>query len=122
MPTPQEGPAGFWPDFVAKAQPGLPGRAKGIITVNGMVTHTLEGDLLTLIAPGLFEKNQIDKPAVLEVCASAASGLLGRPIRVRVSLKGKQAFSGGEKSFDALMDFGKQHSDIIKFTKQQIGE
>ena len=88
-----------------------------IITVNGTVSHTLEGDLLTLIAPGPFEKNQIDKPAVLEICSNAASGLLGRPIRVRVSLKGKQAFSGGEKSFDTLMDFGKQHSDIIKFTK-----
>ena len=117
MPEPQEGPAGFWPDFVAKVQPALPGRAKGIITVNGTVSHTLEGDLLTLIAPGPFEKNQIDKPAVLEICSNAASGLLGRPIRVRVSLKGKQAFSGGEKSFDTLMDFGKQHSDIIKFTK-----
>ena len=114
---PEDAPAGFWPDFVAKAQKTLPSRAKGIITVNGAVTHALEGDLLTLIAPGTFEQKQLDIPEVLEACAGAASGLLGRPIRVRVKLRNKQTAGGGDKSFGNLMDFGKQHSDIIKFSK-----
>ena len=116
-PAPSEAPSGFWPDFVAKVHPELPGRAKGIITPNGAVTHTLEGDLMTLVVPGTFEKSQLDIPTVLEPCTRAASALLGRPIRVRVSIRSKQTAPGGDKAFGSLMNFGKEHSDIIKFTK-----
>ena len=113
----EEAPSGFWPDFVSKVQNELPGRAKGIITVNGAVSHQLEHDVLTLIAPGPFEQKQLDMPAVLEPCSRAASALLGRPIRIRVQLRSKQTAPGGDQAFNGLMNFGKQHSDIIKFTK-----
>ena len=117
MVKPEEAPSGFWPDFVAKVQTELPGRAKGIITVNGPVSHILEGDWLTLLVPGPFEQKQLDSPNVLEPCTRSASALLGRPIRVRVQLRRKNSTGGGDKAFGALMDFGKEHSDIIKFTK-----
>ena len=117
MTKPEEAPAGFWPDFVAKVQPELPGRVKGLINVNGAVTHTLEGDLLTLVAPGVFEKSQLEKSPVPDVCARAASALLGRPIRVRINQRSRQTNAGGEQAFNGLIDFGKKHSDVIKFNK-----
>ena len=51
---PEDAPAGFWPDFVAKVQPELPGRVKGLINVNGSVRYALECDVLTLLSPGVF--------------------------------------------------------------------
>lgn len=114
---PEDAPAGFWPDFVAKVQPELPGRVKGLINVNGSVRYALEGDVLTLLAPGVFEKSQLDKPQVLEPCTRAASALLGRPVRVRVTQRGRQTGADGDQAFGSLLDFGKQHNDVIKFNK-----
>jgi len=115
---PEEAPSGFWPDFVAKLKPELPSKCKGFFSVEGPVKPLTEGDTLTLLADGEFVKNMIDIPQVKEPAARVASALLGRNVRIRCAVRGKNTpAAGGKDPLDALMHFGRQHGDIITIKK-----
>ncbi len=114
VPSRQEAPSGFWPDFVAKIRPELPGRALGFFSVDGSVKPQLDGDRLCLVADSEFIKKIIDIPAVQDAATRCASALLGRPIAVRITTKDKNAPAAG--SHDPLEDlkaFGQAHHDIF---------
>ena len=113
-PEPQVPPA-FWTDFLAKLHMQLPSRLKGYFSAEGPVKPLLEQDLLTLVADSAFVKKMVDVPQVTEAAAQAASAVLGRSMRVRITLKGKAGpAAGGPDPMADLVAFGRQHSDIIK--------
>ena len=54
----------------------------------------------------------LDKPEILEVVSRKVSAMLGRPTRVTVvDMTAKPA---GNPRMEQLMQFGRDHSDIIK--------
>lgn len=111
-------PTGFEADFFARITPELPMRCRGILNPNGAVKLRLEGDQLLLVAPSVFERDQLEKANVSEPASRIASALLGRSVRARCVLRGrKQSDPGGEQVFQSLMDFGEQHSDVIKINQ-----
>ena len=112
LPKPSEAPTGFWPDFAAKLKAEISNKLKGFIP--GSVRPLLEQDRLTLAADSKFVKDMIDVPEVLEPAARIASAMLGRPMRVRCVEKSKvSASADGKDPLQALVDFGRQHNDII---------
>ena len=117
-PKPGEAPTGFWADFVAKLKQEVPNKAKGFFAVEGPVKPQLEEGRLILVAETDFVKNVVDIPAVLEPAARIASALLARPIQVRCIKKGTQTRAPAEDPFNALVRFGQEHKDIIKFTDE----
>jgi len=119
MAKPAEAPTGFWVDFVARLKAEVPAKCKGFVNVEGPAKPQWDGDVLTLVTPSKFEKTMLDIPQVLEPAARIASGLMGRPIRVRCAERGqKTAAAGGQDLFKDLMDFGQDHKDIIQFTNK----
>ena len=108
-------PAGFWADFLAKLHLQLPSRVKGYFSADGPVKPILEQNLLTLVADSDFVKKMVDLPSVAEAAAQSASAVLGRPIRVRFTVKGKTGpLAGGHDPMEDLLNFSRQHGDIIK--------
>ena len=115
VPSEPQAPPAFWTDFLAKLHMQLPSRLKGYFSAEGPVKPALEQDLLTLVADSAFVKKMVDVPQVTEAATQAASAVLGRPIRVRITLKGKSGpAAGGPDPMADLVAFGRQHSDIIK--------
>ncbi len=119
-PIPGDGglPTGFWADFVAKLKAEVPNKAKGFFAVEGPVKPHLEGATLILVAETDFIKNMVDIPAVLEPATRIASALLGRPMQARCVKKGAQRKASAEDPFNALVRFGQEHNDVIKFTDE----
>ena len=120
-PTPGDSglPTGFWADFVAKLKAEVPNKAKGFFAVEGPVKPHLEGTTLILVAETDFIKNMVDIPAVLEPAARIASALLGSPMQARCVKKGAQRkAASAEDPFNALVRFGQEHNDVIKFTDE----
>ena len=114
VPRVEEAPSGFWADFVARVKPELSNRYKGFFAVGGPVNPQLAAGILTLVAGTGFVLKQIDTPAVLEPAARIASALLGQPMKVRCTLKGKtNPMTGGKDPLQDLLAFGKQHEDIV---------
>ena len=114
VPRVEEAPSGFWADFVARVKPELSNRYKGFFAVGGPVNPQLAAGILTLVADTGFVLKQIDTPAVLEPAARIASALLGQPMKVRCTLKGKtNPMTGGKDPLQDLLAFGKQHEDIV---------
>ena len=115
VPSEPQAPPAFWTDFLAKLYMQLPSRLKGYFSAEGPVKPALEQDLLTLVADSAFVKKMVDVPQVTEAATQAASAVLGRPIRVRITMKGKSGpAAGGPDPMADLVAFGRQHSDIIK--------
>lgn len=113
-PRVEEAPSGFWADFVARVKPELSNRYKGFFAVGGPVKPQLAAGILTLVADTGFVLKQIDTPAVLEPATRIASALLGQPMKVRCTLKGKtNPMTGGKDPLQDLLAFGKQHEDIV---------
>lgn len=120
LKTQEQAPTGFEADFFARLMPELPMRCKGFLNPNGSVKIRLEGDQLLLVAPSAFEKSQVDAPAILDAASRVASALLGRSIRARCVLRDKKQLSSNkEDAFQSLMEFGGQHSDVIKITNHR---
>ena len=114
QPAASEAPMGFWTDLVAAARKELKPPAAGffVASPNAPVQGALIGDKLELRCSNNFTKETIDKPYVLEVVTRKASAMLGRPIRVAVvDLSAKPA---GNPRMEQLMNFGRNHSDVIK--------
>ena len=116
LQAPSEAPTGFWPDFITRLKSEAANKHKGFL--NPSLGHKLDGDLLTLLTASSFEKKMLDTPEVLEPAARIASGLLGRPVRVRVEERGKKASASGEASFNQLLRFGREHDNVITITEK----
>ena len=114
----QEAPTGFEADFMTRLKAEIPVKCKGFVHTNGSLQTVLEGNTLFLLTASAFEKKMLDIPDVLEPAARIASGLLGRPIQVRCVERSKKSAPGGNASFQALVSFGQEHSDVIKFTNK----
>ena len=110
-PAPKETPLGFWPDFVAKVRPGLPVKARGFFAPSGPLSGELNGDVLVLTADSPFVQSIVSEESTLAVIRKAANGMAGRPVAVTVRLRGGS--SKDESAFSELLQFGKDHSEII---------
>ena len=81
-------------------------------TPNAPVQGALAGDRLELRCANDFTAKMLDKPELLEVVGRKASAMLGRTVRARVvDISAKPQ---GNPRMDKLMQFGREHSDIIK--------
>ena len=113
MPA-SEAPMGFWTDLVAAVRKELKPPAAGffVASPNAPIQGAVVGDKLELRCSNNFTKETIDKPHVLEVVTRKASAMLGRP--VRTSVVDMSARAAGNPRMEQLMNFGRNHSDVVK--------
>ena len=107
-------PAAFWADLLAAVRKELRPPASGFFvqTQNSPLKGALKGSKLELRCVNTFVAQAIDRPDILEVVSRKASAMLARPISVQiVDLSAKPA---ANPRMEALLNFGKEHSDIIK--------
>jgi DNA polymerase-3 subunit gamma/tau len=117
--TPQNTPVGFWSDLVAAVKTELRPPAVGFFAVSpsAPVQGSLEGDKLVLQCGNDFVYEVVNKPQLLELVARKAAGILGRPIRVEaVDINTRGGRSAG---MDKLLEFGRQHRDIVTIQDQK---
>ncbi len=113
-PPQSDGPIGFWPDLVAAVRKELRPPAMGFFTnsPNAPVRGVLRGNRLELHCTNKFIADSIDKPEVLETISRKAGAMLGQPVRTFVvDLSAKPA---GNPRMEQLMQFGREHSNIVK--------
>ncbi len=114
-PPPQsDGPIGFWSDLVSAVRQELRPPAIGFFnnSPQAPVRGVLRGNRLELHCNTPFVAQSIDKPQILEVIARKAGAMLGQPVGVFVV--DLSARPQGNARMDQLMQFGREHSDIIK--------
>ena len=122
MPEPQElpdeTPVGFWTDLVAAIRQELKPPVSGffIATPNSPVKGILQGDQVLLQCTNGFTLDMINKPEILSLVARKASAILGRSVMA----KGVDTSAAPEHNarMQQLLDFGKNHSDIVKIKGQ----
>ena len=113
-PAPQDtAPAGFWVDLVSEIRKELKPPAVGFFatTPNAPIDGVLRDSRLELVCAAGFIVDVVNKPDILEVVSRKASAKLGRPIRVVAVDKNKVKVNS--QSMEKLLQFGKDHSDII---------
>ena len=105
-------PVGFWPDLLAALRPELPLKIKGFFAPAGPVQPNLQGGVLYLMADSAFVRDMVAEPGTLKLVADKATAVLGRPVAVKVALKG-QLDAGGKDKFQELLCFGSEHQEIV---------
>ena len=113
-PAPRAPQDGFWPDFLSRVRNTVPIKARGFFAPNGPLHGEVNGDMLILTADSGFVKGIVEDEKVLAEVRSAASGMLGRSIAVKVVLKGAGGAAQDNGAFNELLQFGQQHSDLFK--------
>ena len=116
-PAPDELPLGFWADLVTQCKPVLSGSAGAFLSTSekAMLRPELRGDELLLLAASEFVKNAVNDEKTRAILAQKASGILKRPMRVRIAVQ-----STGIRADDPLqsvVDRGLQHPDIFHVTR-----
>ena len=113
-PQQDDTPVGFWPELCGGVRKELKPPISGFFagTPNAPVQGTLIGDRLELRCANDFTAQMLDRPEILEVAGRKASAMLGRPVRACVV--DSSAKPKGNPRMDRLMQFGREHSDIIK--------
>ena len=108
-----EAPFGFWVDMVAEIRRELKPPASGffVSTPNAPIEGRLSGNKLELLCTAAFIVDVVNKPEILEMISRKASAKVGKPIRVTVV--DKNAVNVQSKQMEKLIQFGKEHSDII---------
>ena len=109
--APKDAPIGFWADFVAKVRPELPVKARGFFAPSGPLSGELNGDLLVLTAESPFVHGIVSDESVLSIVRNAAASMMGRPVGVKLRLRG--ANEKDDSAFSELLQFGKTHADIV---------
>ena len=112
--APSEAPAGFWPDLCGAVRKELKPPVSGFFAVSpsAPLQGALVGDKLELRCGNDFIAKMLDKPDILEVVSRKAGAMLNRPIRVQiVDITAKPV---GNPRMEQLMQFSRDHSDIIK--------
>ena len=114
IPSREEIPMGFWPELCGSVRKELKPPVFGFFaaTPNAPIRGSLKGNRLELLCNNTFVAEAINKPEILEVVSRKASAMLGRPITAfSVDMTKKAA---DNSRLDQLMNFGREHSDIIK--------
>ena len=113
-PQQDDTPVGFWSELCGGVRKELKPPIIGFFagTPNAPVQGTLIGDRLELRCANDFTAQMLDRPEILEVAGRKASAMLGRPVRACVV--DSSAKPKGNPRMDRLMQFGREHSDIIK--------
>ena len=113
-PEPMTEPIGFWPDLVAAVRQELRPPLSGFFTTspNAPVQSKLKGNQLLLVCSNAFTLEMINKPELLSLVSRKAGAILGR----NVTAKAVDATAKPEQDarMQHLMNFGKEHSDIIR--------
>ena len=108
-----EAPAGFWADMVEQLRAVTRPPIFGFLATGpeAPIKGVLQGNRLTLVCSASHIVGMI-KPDFLETVAQKASAMLGRKITVTVTDK----VSGVQKNeqMEALLEFGRAHSDIVR--------
>lgn len=114
-PKPQnDTPAGFWLDLCGGVRKELKPPVTGFFagTPNAPVQGVLTGGRLELQCTNAFTAQMLDKPEILEVVSRKAAVMLNRQIQaVVVDLSAKPK---GNPRMEQLMQFGREHADIVK--------
>ena len=114
-PKPQnDAPAGFWLDLCGGVRKELKPPVTGFFagTPNAPVQGVLLENRLELQCTNAFTAQMLDKPEILEVVSRKASVMLNRQIQaVVVDLSAKPK---GNPRMEQLMQFGREHADIVK--------
>ncbi len=113
-PAPSQAPMGFWSDLCGAIRQELKPPVTGffVATPNAPIQGAVVGNTLELRCNNAFAAKMVDKPELLEVVSRKASTLLERPVRAVVL--DMNVVPKGNPRLDQLMDFGRQHSDIVK--------
>ena len=113
-PAPSQAPMGFWSDLCGAIRQELKPPVTGffVATPNAPIQGAVVGNTLELRCNNAFAAKMVDKPELLEVVSRKASTLLERPVRAVVL--DMNVVPEGNPRLDQLMDFGRQHSDIVK--------
>lgn len=109
----EDAPIGFWSDLVAQVRKDLKPPVFGFFSTgdDAPVKGYLQGNEVLLVCNNSFTMGFIDKPDVLELVGRKASAILGRQIRATV--KDSSKTNAGSAQMQQLLQFGKEHSDII---------
>ena len=109
-----EMPVGFWSDLVGAVRKELKPPVSGffVATPNAPVQGALAGDKLELRCTNDFTAQMLDRPDILEIVSRKASAMLSKPIRAVVVDMNARPQSNGR--MEQLMNFGRNHSDIVK--------
>ena len=114
-PKPQnDAPAGFWLDLCGGVRKELKPPVTGFFagTPNAPVQGVLTGGKLELQCTNAFTAQMLDKPEILEVVSRKAAVMLNCQIQaVVVDLSAKPK---GNPRMEQLMQFGREHADIVK--------
>ncbi len=111
----QEAPVGFWTDLVSKLRLELNPVEQGFFATGegAAIAGVLKRPVLELQCVTTFVYDTVNKASILERIARIATNMLGERIRVvPVNLEKKPQASG---RFQSLVEFGKQHQDVVKF-------
>ncbi len=118
MPV-DEAPMGFWSDLVGAVRKELKPPVSGFFVAvpNGPIQGALAGNTVELRCNNPFTAQTVDKPEILEVVSRKASAQLGRSVRAVVVDTTKKPQSNPR--MEQLLQFGREHSDIIKIKNNQ---
>ena len=116
MPV-SEAPEGFWSELCGSIRRELKPPITGffVVSPNAPVQGALVGDRLELRCSNDFTVKMLDKPEILQVVSRKASAMLNRPVRVQ--LVDINARPTDNPRMEQLMNFGRQHSDIVNIRK-----
>ncbi len=109
-----EMPVGFWTDLAADIRRDMKPPLVGFFatTPNSPVQGVLQGNALILLCSNSFTMDMINKPDVLAMIGQKASGRLGHPVKVTVA--DKNARPANNEQMQQLLQFGRDHGDVIK--------
>ena len=115
--APSQAPMGFWQDLCAGVRKELKPPVTGffVATPNSPLQGALIGDRLELRCNNAFTAGTLDKPELLEAVSRKAGAILGRPVRAVVV--DQSAKPAANPRMEQLMQFGRDHPDIVKIKK-----
>ena len=109
-----QAPVGFWTDLTAAVRTELKPPVSGYFsgTSSSPLQGGVEGDAVVLRCDGKFVLQCVDKPEMLQLVARKAAAILGRNVCVKAI--DTTATPQNSEKMNALLNFGREHSDIIK--------
>jgi len=108
-----QAPLGFWTDLVSAVRQELRPPVSGffVTSPNAPVKGNLVGDRVVLNCDTQFARDMVNKPEILSIISRKASAILGRPVRAEAV--DKSAANEHSAGFQQLINFGREHSDIV---------
>jgi len=112
--APDQTPVGFWTDLANDIRRELKPPVSGFFapTPNAPVQGRLRDGALLLVCANSFTLEVVNKPEILQLVGRKAAARLGGPVQVKAV--DASARPAANKNMDALLSFGRAHSDIVK--------